>query len=46
MSYEDDFLIIGSDGLFDFLKDSDISFYVRKLLKEEATKEEIPLKLV
>ena len=34
LTYEDDFIIIGSDGLFDALKDSEISFLVRKATKE------------
>jgi serine/threonine protein phosphatase PrpC len=35
LSYEDDFLVIGSDGLFDVMKDSEISFLVGRVSKEE-----------
>lgn len=45
LNYEDDFIIMGSDGLFDFMKDSELSFLVRKSLKEESGREEIALKL-
>jgi serine/threonine protein phosphatase PrpC len=34
LTYEIDFIILGSDGLYDFMKDSEISFVVRKKLKE------------
>ena len=30
---------MGSDGLFDFMKDSDISFFIRKKLKEDGSKD-------
>lgn len=34
---------MGSDGLFDFLKDSELSYMVRKKLKEEQNRESIAL---
>jgi protein phosphatase 2C len=34
LTYEDDFLVLGSDGLFDVMKDSEVSFFVRRALKE------------
>lgn len=41
LTYEDDFILLGSDGLFDCLKDSDLSLLVRKQLKEEGRREEL-----
>lgn len=39
--------MLGSDGLFDYMKDSEISFFVRKRLKEEhKTRDSIALHLV
>lgn len=34
MTFDDDFVVIGSDGLFDYMKDADISFFIRKRLKD------------
>ena len=39
ISNEGDFIVMGSDGLFDFMKDSDISFFIRKKLKEDGSKD-------
>lgn len=35
LCYEDDYIILGSDGLFDFVKDMDLSIQVRKCMKED-----------
>ena len=47
MTYEIDFVLMGSDGLFDFMKDNELSFFVRKKLKEEqGSHESIAMELV
>lgn len=39
-----DFLVMGSDGLYDYMKDNEISFFVRKKLREDgANRENIAL---
>lgn len=43
--YEHDFIILGSDGLFDFVKDMDLSMQVRKCMKEDLQREEIPARV-
>jgi serine/threonine protein phosphatase PrpC len=45
LTYEDDFLVVGSDGLFDVMKDSEVSFFVRRVSKEEG-REEVAGRLV
>ena len=46
LTYEIDFLLMGSDGLFDYMKDNEVSYFVRKKLKEEHKRESICLDLV
>ena len=46
ITYEDDFIVVGSDGLFDYMKDSEIAFFVRsKLREEEQNRDRIALSL-
>jgi serine/threonine protein phosphatase PrpC len=45
LSSEDDFIILGSDGLFDYVKDSELCAWVRRWLGEEIPKDEIPMRL-
>lgn len=46
LTYEDDFIILGSDGLFDCLKPSELSFAVRRAMKEESGRDDVALRLV
>ena len=45
LTYEADFIVVGSDGLFDVMKDTDISFWVRQGLREEGRREMLAMDL-
>lgn len=35
MTYEDQYIILGSDGLYDFMKDQDINYFMKKKMKDQ-----------
>jgi serine/threonine protein phosphatase PrpC len=47
LTSDEEFIVIGSDGLFDFFEDQDICRFVRKLLKDgKITRDQISNELV
>lgn len=35
LTYSDYYIVVGSDGLYDFLNDQDINYFIKKKLKED-----------